>query len=1044
LNTPVQVTDLELQGLFDEQTYRLGRSDARGDAVGEVRVDGERVRGTVQGNRPRPFELWVRREGERIVSQCNCPDWAGARRHCRHVAALLYTLISDEAVERPSEPRNGVSTPLTAWLPADGPTRVPIRLYYVLTLEGDWMSVARRRADQGTDVAELEVDRYSTEDQRIAEALAHLRKQSGSGFRVERRQSGDLLAILRGRAVFLDDRQQLPLGFSDVPLGLRVAGHRPAEPGAPFRFIAALAPRGAERSFRPGAVKLLGGLERFGIADDIAYPLDDRLTLSALDRFQAHGQVEVRADELARAFGEWLPRLSEELGATVPPPEDLIEIHDTSPELTLVSTGDLLHVEAKLLAQYGPGSNPVELTIDAPGTDLEIQFDSLGNPFGIRRDRALETEALAVLAGLGLFQTSNGYMADGPAALSFWSRGVSRIPPGWRKQLPPALVGLQVRSQPVHPTLTIRRAANGWFEVDLKLLSEGVEVDSAELDREVWGEFITLRDGSVAPVDAGAVDPVLTALADLRGLLPEGRGQIPPWLAGPLAELVKAVGPSAEIDGGADQLLKGLTGEQATLEPIPAGLKADLRPYQVIGYRWLAFLRDVGQGGMGALLADEMGLGKTVQALAFLLREKDRTEGGVQRPALVVTPTSVLPNWLREAERFTPGLRSFDFSGGGRKLPDDADCDLIVTSYAILRRDAELLQARTFSAVILDEAQNIKNPQSVTAQAACGLDAQFRIALTGTPVENRPLDLWSIFHFLSPELLGSQIEFSRRYEVPAGEAAERAHGRLAARIRPFLRRRLKRDVLSELPDKQESEMVSELTPNQKKLYLSVLRDVRREVLGAIQSQGVARSQINILAGLLRLRQVACDPRLFDRQGTYTDEDSGKLLLWQELLEEAIEGGHRVVCFSQFVEMLKLMRKTLERAGIQYEYLDGKTRDRQEIIDRFNANQADSAPVFLISLKAGGTGLNLASADTVFIYDPWWNPAVEDQAVDRVHRIGQGREVTVYRLLASGTVEEKILDLKAGKRAISARLIAGDSAAPATFTAAEVEDLLRMG
>ena len=195
---------------------------------------------------------------------------------------------------------------------------------------------------------------------------------------------------------------------------------------------------------------------------------------------------------------------------------------------------------------------------------------------------------------------------------------------------------------------------------------------------------------------------------------------------------------------------------------------------------------------------------------------------------------------------------------------------------------------------------------------------------------------------------------------------------------------------------------------------------------------------------MRLRQVACDPRLFERQGSYTDEDSGKLLLWQELLEEAIEGGHRVVCFSQFVEMLKLMRKTLDKAGIRYEYLDGKTRDRQEIIDRFNSKQDDAAPVFLISLKAGGTGLNLASADTVFIYDPWWNPAVEDQAVDRVHRIGQGREVTVYRLLASGTVEEKILDLKAGKRAISARLIAGDSVAPATFTAAEVEDLLRIG
>ncbi len=909
--------------------------------------------------------------------------------------------------------------------------------------------MARRRADQGTDVQDSDVDRFSTEDRRIAEALAHLpRNQSGSGFRVERRQSGDLLAMLRGRAVFLDDRQQLPLGFSDVPLGLRVSGHRPTEAGAPFRFVAALAPRGAERTFRPAAVKLLGGLERFGIADDIAYPLDDRLTLSALDRFQAHAQVEVRADELSRAFCQWLPRLAEELGATVPPPEDLMAVHQAAPELTLVSTGDLLHVEAKLLAQYGEGTNPVELTADAPVGEFEIQIDPRGVPFGIRRDRALEAEALAILEGLGLSRSGTGYVAEGSAALAFWSRGVNRLPAGWRKQLPPGLTGLKVRGQSVRPHLTVRRAASGWFEVDLKLLSEGVEVDPAQLDQEIWGDFVTLRDGSVAPVDTEAVDPVLTALGDLRGLLPAGRGQIPPWLAGPLAELVKAVGLTAEIDGAADQLLKGLTGEEAPLEPIPEGLKADLRPYQITGYRWLAFLRDVGQGGMGALLADEMGLGKTVQALAFLLREKHRTQagadGGPQLPALVVTPTSVLPNWLREAERFTPALRSVDFSGGGRKFPDGAECDLIVTSYAILRRDAELLKARTFSTVILDEAQNIKNPQSVTAQAACGLDAKFRIALTGTPVENRPLDLWSIFHFLSPELLGSQSEFSQRYETPSGDAGERAHGRLAARIRPFLRRRLKRDVLSELPDKQESEMVAELTPSQKKLYLSVLRDVRRDILGAIEAQGVGRSQINILAGLLRLRQVACDPSLIERDGTYTDEDSGKLLLWQELLEEAIEGGHRVVCFSQFVEMLKLMRKTLERIGIRYEYLDGKTRDRQEIIDRFNSNQEDAAPVFLISLKAGGTGLNLATADTVFIYDPWWNPAVEDQAVDRVHRIGQGREVTVYRLLASGTVEEKILVLKQSKRAISARLVAGDSAAPATFTAAEVEDLLRIG
>jgi SNF2 family DNA or RNA helicase len=432
-----------------------------------------------------------------------------------------------------------------------------------------------------------------------------------------------------------------------------------------------------------------------------------------------------------------------------------------------------------------------------------------------------------------------------------------------------------------------------------------------------------------------------------------------------------------------------------------------------------------------------------VQALAFLLREKNREKTEPHAPALVVTPTSVLPNWIREAQRFAPALRVVDFSGGGRKLPADDSCDLIVTSYAILRRDAELLQGRTFSTAILDEAQNIKNPQSVTAKSAYGLKADFRIALTGTPVENRPLDLWSIFHYLSPELLSTQAEFSQRYESPTGVDAEKAHHRLAARIRPFLRRRLKRDVLTELPDKQESEMVCELTGNQKKLYLQVLKEVRRDLLGTIETQGVVRSQLNILAGLLRLRQVACDPRLLKREEPFNDEDSGKLLLWQELLEEALEGDHRVVCFSQFVEMLKLMRAALDKAGIRYEYLDGKTRDRQEVIDRFNQKEG-AAPVFLISLKAGGTGLNLATADTVFIYDPWWNPAVEDQAIDRVHRIGQGREVTVYRLLARGTVEEKILELKARKRSVSARLIAGDSAAPPTFTAAEVEELLRVG
>ncbi len=579
----------------------------------------------------------------------------------------------------------------------------------------------------------------------------------------------------------------------------------------------------------------------------------------------------------------------------------------------------------------------------------------------------------------------------------------------------------------------------GLFEVAVRLGSAEVTVD-AEVLRAVLGAGLThatLQDGSVAPVEAAACRNVLEALAELEVLGEKGKGEVPPWLAGPLQELVRAAGLDAQLDAEASALLRRLNGEELPRVTPPVGLEGELRPYQASGFVWLCALKDA---GLSALLADEMGLGKTIQALAFLLREKDR---GERKPALVIAPTSVLPNWIREAERFAPGLRAVAFTGGKRKLPAAEDTDLVVTSYALLRRDAELLASREWSVVILDEAQHVKNPAAATAQAARALKGQFRLVLTGTPVENRPLDLWSLFEFLLPGLLGPQDAFTRRYEAPVGPAAEDAQRKLAIRVRPFLKRRLKRDVLTELPDKQESEVVCDLSDTQRKLYRQTLEEVRREVFGAIEERGVARSQVNILAGLLRLRQVACDPRLLKlEKKSFAEEDSAKLMLWRELLEEALDGGHRVICFSQFVEMLTLMRRQLDEAKIPYEYLDGRTRDRQAVIDRFNGvDGPPPAQVFLISLRAGGTGVNLASADTVLLYDPWWNPAVEDQAVDRVHRIGQSKEVSVYRLVARGTVEEKILDLKQRKRDMSGRLL-GASAGSGAFTAADVEELLR--
>ncbi len=1032
----ILVTDSELTTLFDEPTFRRGRSYSREGAVADVREDGDRVRARVQGSRPRPYEVWVRRDGNLLVSQCNCPGWAGARRHCKHVAALLYTLHEQNPAASPPPPTERLPSPLV-WLSSEAP-KIAIPLYYSLSIEGDAAFIRQLRVDNGIPPDPSVHEALPTEDRRIAELLALFPEASG-GRRVELSRAGDVVAALRGKAIYADDRREIPLGFWPEPLGLRIAVTKPERAGDPYRMRASLSPKSGERTVALAKVRILGGTARFALADDVLYPLDPRLTDAALGRVRAAPDVECRAAELARAFGEWLPRLSEATGAQAPSPAELLATVGGIPEIDLVCEGDLGHATVRIEARYGEGI-AVEIVPGVASPPSEVRIGVSGEPFVLLRDAELEREAWQRLEEAGLVWEDGAFRAEGETALRFWSNGIGRLPSGWRRRLPPGLVGLRVRHEPVTASLRVGFGAKGWFEVDLRLGHPEAEVDVDVLRAALADglSHVTLKDGSVAPIDRAAVGPVLAALDDSDGLLAPGRTELPPWLAGVLGALVAAVGAGAKLEPEAAALLQALEGQALPkLEP-PAGLAGKLRPYQAAGYSWLAFLKE---RGLGALLADEMGLGKTIQALAYLLLAKER---GETAPALVVTPTSVLPNWLREAERFTPSLRAIAFSGGKRKLPAAGEADLVVTSYALLRRDAEQLAGVDWSAVILDEAQHVKNPSSATAQAAWALPGKFRVVLTGTPVENRPLDLWSLFRFLVPGLLGGQEDFRRRYEGPVGEAALAAQRRLALRIRPFLKRRLKRDVLSELPEKQEAEVVCDLTEPQRKIYRQVLDEVRREVFGAIEERGVARSQVNILAGLLRLRQVACDPRLLKVERETSAEDSAKLQLWRELLDEALDGGHRVICFSQFVEMLSLMRRELDGAKIPYEYLDGRTRDRQAIIDRFNGVEGKpSADVFLISLRAGGTGVNLATADTVLLYDPWWNPAVEDQAVDRVHRIGQSREVSVYRLVARGTVEEKILELKQKKRDVSGRLLSGEGGG-AAFTAEEVEELLRVG
>jgi superfamily II DNA or RNA helicase len=440
----------------------------------------------------------------------------------------------------------------------------------------------------------------------------------------------------------------------------------------------------------------------------------------------------------------------------------------------------------------------------------------------------------------------------------------------------------------------------------------------------------------------------------------------------------------------------------------PEGFKGELRPYQREGLGWLRFLEEFQFGGC---LADDMGLGKTIQMLAFLEGRRQRLKK--RTPSLVVVPKSLLFNWKQECEKFTPNMKSLEYAGLERaKMRDDfTKHDLILTTYGTLRRDILALKEIQFDYVILDEAQAIKNSSSQVAKASRLLQAKHRIGLSGTPIENHLGDLCSIFEFLNPSMLGRSSAFKLHAADPENKETRQI---LADGLRPLILRRTKQSVASELPEKLEQTIYCEMGDEQQRLYNELRDHYRDSLLGIIEDQGLAKSRMHVLEALLRLRQVACHPALLNKSAF--DDASAKLDVLIPHIEELIEEGHKTLVFSQFTSMLAIVRQHLDKKGIAYEYLDGQTRDRKERVEHFQSD--DKCGVFLISLKAGGLGLNLTAADYVFILDPWWNPAVETQAIDRAHRVGQTRQVFAYRLICRNTVEEKIAELQQQKRELA--------------------------
>jgi len=1055
-----------------------------------VQVAEASAQGRVKGSDSDPYTVRVDLTPEGIQSNCTCPAFAKAGQHCKHVAALLIT-VRDQA--RGAQPRREPPQPVPqtahaggdsksrrrdrrrravgggmppgaivpapreigalppaeasaratgvgAWLPPPGTNHArPIEFRVHARQQGLTVTVldTEARVPLLPSVALAWQSLHPTQDR---DALRLLRRfESGNprhpAVDVRGEDAADLLPMLNGRRVLLEPAL-MQLRFSDEPLkprfDLEMIGGETIVAKASF-----------ERPSDRRRFSLLQGGWYEGApgwhvdtSEGIARPIDRRTSPAALLRLLRSPTIAEPMSELVQVIMDGLPRVALEVGAELPDLGQVADVVDLEPTFRMRAGGSLIEAHVTLIAAYRDTEVAVRADGISPPVIIKPPEEGQKRARCIRCDIAAQQAAAERLKALGLRPDETGqyFVAQGEHAIKFWSEGIGSLPDDWDLFVPDDLVDTQVRSKPIAAHARVSSGMD-WLSLKLSFESDGVSVSRDELARCLaeGKKYVRLDDGSFAAFDPVNVKAMLEREVEL--MMAAGKnGRFPLSQAGRLQELLGHAS-EALVPATTKDLFKKLQSiDEIEAAKKPRGLKGTLRPYQEQGLSWLKFIHDIGSGGV---LADDMGLGKTLQTIALLLSVKQE-EKSVK--ALIVAPTSVVTNWVREIERFAPTLTVALWHGQQRKEQQDEleTADVIITSYALLRRDEEMLKELDLTYAILDEAQHIKNPMSATAAAAKRLRAKRRLALTGTPIENRLSEIWSIFDFVSPGLLGPLNKFEERFARPIADGDHKTAARLRATIHPFILRRTKSEVAKDLPEKIEMDQICDLAGEQKSLYTQVVREVRAQIMGDVERLGVSGAHIQILAGLTRLRQAACDPRLLGLPRPFSDEDSGKLIALRELVEECEAGGHKVLVFSQFVTMLQLIKNALDKDGITYEYLDGSTKDRPERVDRFQNDPG--CTVFLISLKAGGTGLNLTAADTVIHFDPWWNPAVEDQATDRAHRIGQTKVVTAYRLVAAGTIEEKILQLKAKKRELVSSVLTEDAGGAKKLTKSDLDEL----
>ncbi len=774
------------------------------------------------------------------------------------------------------------------------------------------------------------------------------------------------------------------------------------------------------------------------------YPIQTSLSTSLIKGLVSNHPV-VPQDNIS----EFLDRVWTRLPASeLYEPEDFLRIMEPifqpatyDPKLFLDEEGSLLTLEVQNTYETIHG----EFTMNGPNPDFQTgSYVFEGRTFLVRRDQNDEANLMAQLTEMRFQPRSNKlWFMEPEEAIAFLLDSYPKLVENWRVYGERALTRYKVRmAQPIISAKVESNEKDKWFSLDIN-----VEYDGQNLPLErIWKawsrgrRYVQLKDGSYTSLPEAWIEKLAHKLQAL-GFDPAKppRKQFKQFEATVLDSLLEDL-PNVQTDSFWDSLREKIhTFKEIVPVDHPDGVTATLRNYQLQGVSYMNFLSEYGFGG---ILADEMGLGKTIQTLSFVQHMINHGQTG---PNLVVVPTSVLPNWDREAQKFVPSLRRLIIYGTRREgmFSKVADSDLVITTYALLRRDLEELEKHFFNSIILDEAQNIKNPNTITARSVRSIRARMRLCLSGTPIENNLFELWSLFEFLMPGFLGSQHAFQRGVVKPIRDGDSESLEYLRTRVKPFILRRTKVEVAKDLPPKVENVSYCAMLEEQSELYTALSLKLRDQVLSDVETKGMAKSQMSILDALLKLRQICCHPRLLkvDMPGFSTASmASGKFEAFKDMIFDIVEGGHKVLVFSQFVQMLQIIRGWLQLTDIPFCYLDGTSKDRLEQVDRFN--NSHDIPIFLISLKAGGTGLNLTSADYVIHYDPWWNPAVESQATDRTHRIGQTRQVFSYKLICQNSVEEKILKLQDMKRGVAEAVIPGQETWK-SFTREDLEMLFEV-